>query len=114
MCRFPDGWTPEKTRGFILEGVKFLSYAMEQLETNRREATIEKWVYGGSGLGRVNGQTLLVPYVLPGEAVRVAVEKERRGLLEGRLLEVLAPSEGRVSPPCPHFTHCGGCHYQHA
>jgi 23S rRNA (uracil1939-C5)-methyltransferase len=92
---------------------------MQQPETNRRqedrrEATIEKWVYGGRGLGRVNGQTLLVPYVLAGEVVRVAIERERGGLLEGKLMDVLTPSSRRVSPPCQYFTRCGGCHYQHA
>ena len=32
--------------------------------------TIEKWVYGGRGLARLDGQVVLVPFVLPGEVVR--------------------------------------------
>ena len=27
---------------------------------------------------------------------------------------MLTPSPERVAPPCPLFTRCGGCHYQHA
>jgi 23S rRNA (uracil1939-C5)-methyltransferase len=92
---------------------------MQQPETNhgaeiRREVTIEKWVYGGRGLGRLDGQAVLVPFVLPGEIVRVEIEKEKRGFLEARLAEVVSASAERVDPPCPYFKRCGGCQYQHA
>lgn len=92
---------------------------MQKPETNHtarstREVTIEKWVYGGRGLARLDGQVVLAPFVLPGEVVEVALERERPGLVEARLLNVLTPSSERVAPPCPYFTRCGGCHYQHA
>jgi 23S rRNA (uracil1939-C5)-methyltransferase len=29
------------------------------------------------------------------------------------LIEVLTPASQRVTPRCPHYTFCGGCHYQH-
>jgi 23S rRNA (uracil1939-C5)-methyltransferase len=79
-----------------------------------REVTIEKWVYGGRGLARPDGQVVLVPFVLPGEVAEVALERERPGMAEARLLKVLTPSSERVAAPCPYFTRCGGCHYQHA
>jgi len=78
------------------------------------ELTIEKLVYGGDGLGRVDGRVVFAPYVLPGERVRVAPKQEKGGLLRTELREVLAPAEGRADPRCPYFGHCGGCHYQHA
>jgi 23S rRNA (uracil1939-C5)-methyltransferase len=28
-------------------------------------------------------------------------------------VEIIKPSPWRISPKCPHFTTCGGCHYQH-
>ena len=71
---------------------------------------IEKWVYGGEALARLDGRVVLAPFVLPGETVRLDVEE---GIHAG-LVEVLAASPERVEPPCPLFTHCGGCHYQHA
>jgi 23S rRNA (uracil1939-C5)-methyltransferase len=73
-------------------------------------ALIEKWVYGGGGLARIDGRVALVPFTLPGEKVRL----EDRGGVHAKLLEVIEPAPERVSPPCPVFARCGGCHYQHA
>lgn len=87
---------------------------MGDMETNSIEATVEKLVYGGQGLARVEGRVALVPFVLPEERVRLKMEAERRGVTEARLLEVLAPAAGRVAPQCPFYARCGGCHYQHA
>ena len=76
--------------------------------------TIEKLVYGGDGLARLEGKIVFLPYVLPGEVVRAAVERVKNDMFRGRVLEVLSPSPERVSAPCPYFQRCGGCHYQHA
>ena len=71
-------------------------------------------VYGGDALGRLpDGRAVFVPFVLPGEKARIAVRQEKRGHVRGELLEILEPSPQRIAPPCPHFTLCGGCHYQH-
>jgi 23S rRNA (uracil1939-C5)-methyltransferase len=78
------------------------------------EITVEKLVYGGEGLGRLEGRAVLAPFVLPGERVRVRGVAEKPGMLRARLLEVLAAAPERVAPPCPYFSRCGGCHYQHA
>jgi 23S rRNA (uracil1939-C5)-methyltransferase len=78
------------------------------------EVAVEKWVYGGKGLARLEGRAVLVPYVLPGETVRVRVRRERPGLLEAELVEILTSVPDRVLAPCPYFRRCGGCHYQHA
>jgi 23S rRNA (uracil1939-C5)-methyltransferase len=83
------------------------------------ELTVEKLVYGGDGLARLAGtgeqsRVVLTPYVLAGERVRVEAAQEKPGLIRARTLEVLDPSANRVSPQCPYFGRCGGCHYQHA
>jgi 23S rRNA (uracil1939-C5)-methyltransferase len=78
------------------------------------EVTIEKMVYGGDGLGRLNGQVVLVPFVLPGERATVEPVEAKPGLVRSKLVEVREPSSERVGVLCPYFGHCGGCHYQHA
>lgn len=70
--------------------------------------------YGGDALGRLpDGRAVFVPYALPGERVRVALVDEKRSFARARLEEVLQPAPQRVAARCPHYTICGGCHYQH-
>jgi len=78
--------------------------------TTANHVIIEKWVYGGEALARLDGRVVLAPFVLPGETVRLEVDDG----IHADLIEVLTPSPERVAPPCPLFTRCGGCHYQHA
>lgn len=78
------------------------------------EVKIEKLVYGGDGLARLEGQVVLVPFVLPGERVEVATERVNAGLLRGEPLQVIEPARERVAARCEYFANCGGCQYQHA
>jgi len=89
---------------------------MPDSETNPKaiETTMEKLVYGGAGLARIEGRAALVPFVLPGERVRITPAAQRRGVLEARLDNVVEPAGTRTDPSCPYFYRCGGCHYQHA
>lgn len=92
---------------------------MAAQETNKTSADavelrIEKWVYGGAGLARLDGQVALVPFTLPGETVRARVVSRTRSMLRAAPVEIVAPSPDRVAPECPYFGRCGGCHYQHA
>src|SRR5438270_9288953 len=106
MCRFPEGCIPEKTRVFIEEGRSPI--------VSNFEVTVEKLVYGGDGLQRLDGRVVFAPFVLPGERIRARAEQEKPGLVRARMLEVLEAAPERVAAPCPIFGRCGGCHYQHA
>ena len=81
------------------------------------ELTIEKLIYGGDGLARVNSgeraKTIFIPYVLPGERVQASIVNQKPGFSYAALDQVLEPSKLRSSPPCPYFGKCGGCQYQH-
>ncbi|MGA2375395.1 MAG: 23S rRNA (uracil(1939)-C(5))-methyltransferase RlmD [Candidatus Sulfotelmatobacter sp.] len=91
---------------------------------------IEKLIYGGDGLARLPagspkdaapgdkdrgcGKAVFVPFVLAGEKIEASLTEEKPGFARAKVETILEPSPHRVSPPCPHFTRCGGCHYQHA
>jgi 23S rRNA (uracil1939-C5)-methyltransferase len=71
-------------------------------------------VYGGDAFGRLpDGRAVFIPFALPGELVRIRPVEEKRGHVRAELLEVLEPAPERIPPRCPHYTICGGCHYQH-
>lgn len=82
--------------------------------SSRITVPVEKLVYGGDGLGRVDGQVVLVPFTLPGEEVEVAAFPGKGKVLRGRNARVLTASPFRVEPGCEYFGNCGGCQYQHA
>lgn len=71
----------------------------------------------GDGIAEDQGRRYFVPFTLPGERVEAEPRGERRpGRGEGiaaDLVEVLAPSRHRETPPCAHFKVCGGCALQH-
>ena len=60
--------------------------------------SIEKLVYGGDGLAHADGNTVFVPYVLPGEEVRASAKKRQKKLLWADLLEVISPAKERGKP----------------
>jgi 23S rRNA (uracil1939-C5)-methyltransferase/tRNA (uracil-5-)-methyltransferase len=67
----------------------------------------------GSGIARVDGWVVMVPFALPGESVRARVFRNHANYSEADLIEVLRPSPSRRAPGCPLFGECGGCQYQH-
>jgi 23S rRNA (uracil1939-C5)-methyltransferase len=75
---------------------------------------IEKPIYGGAFLARIQGKAVFVPLTLPGEQARIRIVEDKRGYASAEALEIVAPAPERVAPACRHFGACGGCDYQHA
>jgi 23S rRNA (uracil1939-C5)-methyltransferase len=76
------------------------------------ELKIEKLIFGGRGLARVNGFALFVERVVPGDEVRVRVFRKKKNHAEARVVDLLHPSPFRVAPPCRYSGFCGGCPWQ--
>jgi 23S rRNA (uracil1939-C5)-methyltransferase len=81
---------------------------------------IEKLIYGGDGLARLAaddsgpGKAVFVPFVLAGETIEAAITEQKASFVRAQAETILEPSRKRISPGCPYFGSCGGCHYQHA
>lgn len=67
----------------------------------------------GVAVGRTEeGKTILVSGAVPGDTVRARVKKSKSKYIEAEAVEIIEPSEFRVSPKCVHFGVCGGCKWQ--
>lgn len=62
--------------------------------------------------GNTTERQCIVKNVIPGQRVRIQIQKARKGTAEGRLLEVIQPAPFEIASPCPHSHLCGGCSYQ--
>ena len=79
-----------------------------------QQVRFEKMVYGGECLGRLaDGRAVFVPFVLPGETAEIEITENKQRFAHGRAVKLLEVSPDRIAPPCPYFSICGGCHYQH-
>ena len=72
---------------------------------------LEKAVAGGRSLARVDGRVVLVSGGIPGERVRIAVERSGKGVAFGRVLDVEDASPDRVVPDGDPL--CGGLAFAH-
>ena len=75
---------------------------------------IDKCIYGGAGLARVDGKAVFIPFTLPGELVEAEITKDNGSYANAELIEIHEASPARAVAPCQYFGACGGCHYQHA
>ena len=75
---------------------------------------IEKLVYGGEGLSRVDGEVVFTPFVLPGEEVDAVRSGKKHQAQRAAVTNLVTPSPDRITPECGYFQRCGGCQYQHA
>lgn len=69
--------------------------------------TIEIVRIGHKGDGET-AEGIYVPFTVPGDRVKVEVDGDR-----AKLVNIISPGPTRATPPCKHFTVCGGCVLQH-
>lgn len=77
------------------------------------EGVIEKYDFPNKGSFIMDDRRVTVKGTIPGQKVSCRITKLKSGKADGRLLEVLEPSEledGTIM--CSHFGMCGGCSYQ--
>ena len=78
------------------------------------EGTVKRVAFPNKGITEIPGEekSVLVKNVIPGQKIRVSINKIRKNHVEGKLLEVVEKASEEIVPACPHFGVCGGCTYQ--
>ena len=78
------------------------------------EGLIEKVEFPNKAIAAVPGEDkkIVVKNGIMGQKVRISVNKVKKEIAEGRLIEVLEPAPVEIKSACPHFGQCGGCTYQ--
>lgn len=85
---------------------------------------IEKVIYRGNGLARINGLAVFVPGTIEGELVDIKIEEWKKNFAKAVLVRILEQSPYRIKPICPlavvpaemcilNSVYCPGCSYQH-
>lgn len=77
------------------------------------ELQIESIGFEGVSIARYDGKVHFIEGGIPGDKVRVRIHKNKSSYAEGKIIELISPSDRRVSPKCLHFGTCGGCKWQH-
>lgn len=67
----------------------------------------------GSGVGRVDGQAVFVPFTATGDVVEAKIVKVCGSYAFGIVQRILTPAAQRTAPVCPIYEKCGGCCFQH-
>lgn len=73
------------------------------------ELEIEKVIFEGIGLSRLEGIAVFVKGVLPDEKIKAKVLKVNKNFIKAELIEILKPSKYRIKPICPMSKPCGAC-----
>lgn len=75
------------------------------------EGIVERVDFPNKGIVRVGEDAVIVKNSLPGQKVKLGINKVRKGKAEGRLIEVIEKSPLECGRTCSHFGVCGGCTY---
>ncbi|MBF0133170.1 MAG: 23S rRNA (uracil(1939)-C(5))-methyltransferase RlmD [Magnetococcales bacterium] len=73
---------------------------------------VEKLVAGGRGLARWDGMAVFISGAVPGDRLRVRITGRRRHHATAEIVAILQAGPHRITPQCPRFGLCGGCHLQ--
>ena len=66
----------------------------------------------GKAVARKDDMVIFTENVIPGDVVDIKITKKKRKYMEGRVMQLVKPSDKRIEPFCSHSGTCGGCNWQ--
>lgn len=74
---------------------------------------IEKMIYGGSALTRVDGIPIFIDGGCPEDTLKIKITKKNKNFLNAEIIEIIEPSMHRIKPICALHNVCGSCNWQY-
>jgi 23S rRNA (uracil1939-C5)-methyltransferase len=78
-----------------------------------KNVLVEKLDHQGRGIAFFQSKPLFIDGALQGERLDVQITESKKRYSKASIMAINQASEHRVSPICPHYEQCGGCHLQH-
>ena len=76
----------------FINGNRIEKYTVGQ----KLEITIEKIVFGGEGLGKINGFSIFVPMSVPGDILEIEIISVKKSYARGLITKIIQPSNDRI------------------
>ena len=73
------------------------------------ELTVDKLNFGGEGISFFEDKKVVYKNGIPGQKVRILIKKIRKNKIDGKILDITAPSPLESETVCNHYSICGGC-----
>ncbi len=77
------------------------------------EVHVDRLSVGGRGVARYDGAVIFVERAAPQETLQVRITFVKKKYAEAEIVKIIGASAARITPPCPHWSECGGCSWQH-
>lgn len=98
--------------GFLMSQEKKETY-VTTVEGLDRKGAGQAVIWRENEHGNKKKLKLVIPESLPGEKVKVEVERPTLKWSNATIQEIIEENPNRTEAPCPHFSKCGGCVWQH-
>ncbi len=74
---------------------------------------IEKMLFGGDSLARVDGIPIFIDGGCPDDFVKIKITKVNKKFSNAEIVEIITPSDKRIQPICALHNICGSCNWQY-
>ena len=72
----------------------------------------DKIVSGRNSIGKINGKTVFIPQLLPGEKAEIEIIEDKKDFSRASVKKIIEKSEHRKEAECRYYDICGGCNLQ--
>jgi len=63
----------------------------------------------GNGIAKEDSKIIFIPKMIPNDIGDIEIIKQHKKFSEGRLINLVKPSDDRINFACPYYQQCGGC-----